>query len=163
MNRAIVLAAALWGAAVAGADQGGTAAETLAVSPYGVGLIISDRSGFNAKLQSRTHALEFVLSFDAPDDYVYFHGDFIVQDVRPVPDGSLTGLMNTFWGFGLRADTPLRQADRTELGVRLVFGAAYVLKELPYEIFAHIAPTVNVAPSFSVFLAPGLGVRYLFR
>jgi hypothetical protein len=125
---------------------------------FGLGIQLGEPTGLNAKLWTgRTNAMDFALawSFEGKDEML-MQADYVWHsfDVFPVSSGELP----LYFGIGGRVilrNDPL-------LGVRVPFGMAYMFESTPLDIFAEIAPILNVIPSTDFDLGGGLGIRFWF-
>ncbi|HEY6435453.1 MAG TPA: hypothetical protein VIY47_02605 [Ignavibacteriaceae bacterium] len=125
---------------------------------FGLGVQLGEPTGLNAKLWTgNTNAVDFGLawSFEGRDEMV-MQADYVWHsfDVFPVSSGELP----LYFGIGGRAI--LR--DDPVLGARIPVGIAYMFESFPLDVFAEIAPILNLLPSTSFDLGGGFGVRFRF-
>ena len=65
-----------------------------------------------------------------------------------------------YHGYGVRVINEGGVNEKTALGMRLPFGVSYLMDDPPLDVFAELAPRVNVTPSTNFGLDVMLGVRY---
>lgn len=133
---------------------------------YSAGVVLGEPTGLTAKIQiTKTKVIDLATSFDTQIQYYYFSTDYLIQNYNMIPKGDFTGTLPAFWGYGIRVENNnnSRKDNSTEIGLRFIIGAEYIFQEIPFNIFVKIVPTVNLAPATSVFLAPSLGIRYIFK
>ena len=125
---------------------------------FGFGIQAGEPTGLSAKLWTgRENALDFAMawSFEGRDEML-MQADYVWHsfDVFNVSSGELP----LYFGIGGRAvfrDDPL-------LGLRVPLGIAYMFESAPLDIFAEVAPILNVIPSTDFDMGGGLGVRFWF-
>ncbi len=113
----------------------------------GVGVIIGEPTGFSFKVWvSETQAFDLAVgySFAGEQPFTYLHVDYLRH-----------GLI--YYGLEVRFK---QLASGLQSGVRIPFGLNAVM--FPFELFAEVAPIVNVAPMTSLGLSGGLGARLYF-
>ncbi|HLF34405.1 MAG TPA: hypothetical protein VI583_09215, partial [Cyclobacteriaceae bacterium] len=54
-------------------------------------------------------------------------------------------------------------AADTHFGVRIPFGINYIFGDVPLDIFAEIAPGMQLIPATDLLLEGGIGIRYWIR
>jgi hypothetical protein len=127
----------------------------------GVGVIIGDPTGLSMKYWlSEETAVDMAAAWSFQDDgYFDLHSDFLFHkfDLIPVDKGELP----LYFGVGGRIDVP-GHGD-TRLGVRIPVGLAYEFGDAPVEVFAEVAPIVDVVPATQLRWNGGIGVRFYFR
>lgn len=57
----------------------------------------------------------------------------------------------------------LRVSDDPEFGIRIPVGLAYLFADIPVDIFAELAPVVNITSDTGFDLTGGIRARYYFR
>jgi hypothetical protein len=128
---------------------------------FGLGAIVGEPTGVSAKwwLTDRT-AIDAAAawSFGGRDSF-HLHGDYLFHmfDVFPVEKGEMP------FYFGVGGRVKFREDDRDRVGVRGPVGVAYRFADLPLELFAEVAPVLDVAPRTRLDLNGGIGIRYYFR
>lgn len=159
MNRAIaLLAALLFLAAPAAAQTSGTGlggtigVSNAAVDPVGLSVKtwITDRQAIQG-------AASFVISDDdVGSSFLVVQADYLFHDFEQVAVGS--GLLALYVGPGLQVtfieDVDNRLAFRAPLGINYMFDGA------PVDIFAEVAPTLQIAPDAQLRFDGAIGFRY---
>ncbi|MBI3005927.1 MAG: hypothetical protein HYY49_11020 [Ignavibacteriales bacterium] len=127
---------------------------------FGLGVVIGDPTGMSANLwMSRQSTLQFGFSLSdrfkgnralMSVDYLWHSFDVIRSTERfPVYYG--VGGALTSGGGGEAA-----------LGVRGVFGVAWLSRQVPIDVFFQVVPTVIIVPASSFGVGAGVGVRFYF-
>ena len=177
---ATVVAAALAARQAARADDA-TTANTNAVQPnaaapsayaltaspmtehggFGIGALFGEPTGLSMKYWfSDITAADLGTAWSFEDHGSFqLHGDFLWHkfDLFHVPRGELP----LYFGVGGRVKVP--DHGDTRAGVRFPLGIAYEFPDVPLELFAEIAPILDLTPSTEGRLNGGVGLRYYFR
>ncbi len=95
------------------------------------------------------------------DDHTdfYLHGDLLVHkfDLFNVPKGR----MPLYFGGGVFVK--FRDDDYDDkVGVRVPVGISYMFEGMPVDIFAELAPGIDLSPSTRIDFTGGVGIRYWF-
>lgn len=93
------------------------------------------------------------------DSYLYLHSDVLWHNFNLIPVQE--GRLPVYIGVGGFAR--FRNHDRDDqAGIRLPIGISYMFKEVPVDIFAEIAPAIDLTPSVRGDFTGGFGIRYWF-
>ena len=65
-------------------------------------------------------------------------------------------------GVGAKLSIHDGSGDETEFGIRIPVGLAVQWTEYPVEVFAEIAPGIDITPSSEFDLMGGIGARFYF-
>jgi hypothetical protein len=138
-----------------------TVSTTSSAGKLGVGLIVGEPTGFSAKYWlNDTLALDGAVGWSSHDHTdLYLHSDVLWHnfDLIPVSRGSLPVY------FGVGGLVRFRDDNRdNDVGVRVPVGVSYLFDNAPIDVFAEIAPAVDVAPSVRGEVTGGVGIRYWF-
>ena len=128
---------------------------------FGIGIIAGEPTGLSMKYWFNDRmAMDMAAawSFTGHDGF-QLHGDWLfhVFDVVRIERGELP----LYVGLGARVKFPNHGDNR--VGVRFPIGMAYEVKDAPVEIFAEVAPIVDVAPAVQLKWNGGIGIRYFFH
>jgi len=175
MKRTLTAAALIIVCAANARGQGSTATATnnnVRATPvsssyaqrFGVGIILGEPTGASLKYWlNDTLAIDGALgaSFDDDDDddsSFYLHSDLLWHnfDLIPVSRGRLP----VYLGAG--ALVRFRDDEDNQVGVRIPVGISYMFDNAPIDIFAEIAPTIDVAPDVRGEVTGGIGIRFWF-
>jgi hypothetical protein len=127
---------------------------------FGVGVIFGEPTGVSLKyFITDTIAVDGGVgwAFHHHTD-LHLHSDILWHDfdLIPVPEGKLP----LYFGVGVRLKVEDHADDR--FGIRVPVGVSYLFERLPIDIFAEIAPVLDLAPSTRGGLTAGVGVRWWF-
>jgi hypothetical protein len=128
---------------------------------FGAGIIIGEPTGLSAKyFLNDKLAVDGAVgwSFDDHTD-VYVHGDLLYHkfDLINVSKGRVA----VYFGGGVLCR--FRDDDHdNEVGVRVPVGISYMFENAPVDIFAEIAPGIDLSPSTRGDITGGIGIRYWF-
>lgn len=125
----------------------------------GVGIIIGEPTGISAKywLSNRT-AMDGGLAWSfAKESSFHIHGDYLwhVFDALKAEETTIP----LYFGVGGR----LKLSKDAHLGVRIVGGIAYMVYEVPLDVFLEIAPIMDLIPATRLAMNGGIGVRFFFK
>jgi hypothetical protein len=131
------------------------------VGKLGVGVTLGEPIGASAKyFFNETFAVDSALGWSARDHTdLYVHADALWHkfDLIPVSRGS----MPVYLGVG--GLVRFRDSNHdNEVGVRLPIGVSYMFENKPIDVFAEIAPAIDVAPSVRADITGGVGIRFWF-
>lgn len=138
-----------------------TVSTTSSAGKLGVGLIVGEPTGISAKYWlNDTLALDGAVGWSSHDHTdLYLHSDVLWHnfDLLPVSRGSLPVY------FGVGGLVRFRDDNRdNDVGVRVPVGVSYLFDTAPIDVFAEIAPAVDVAPSVRGEITGGVGIHYWF-
>jgi hypothetical protein len=126
----------------------------------GVGLIVGEPTGLSLKyFMNDTLALDGALGWsfrDEPD--LYLHSDFLWHkfDLINVPQAQLP------FYVGVGGWAKFRDPEDNQAGLRFPIGVSCIFDNLPLDVFAEIAPTLEVTPSTRGGITGGIGARWWF-
>ena len=128
---------------------------------FGIGLIAGEPTGLSMKYWFNDRmAMDAAAawSFTRHDGF-QLHADWLFHafDVFRIDRGELP----LYVGIGGRVKFP--DGGDNRVGVRFPIGIAYEVKDAPIEIFAEVAPIVDVAPAVQLKWNGGIGIRYFFH
>jgi hypothetical protein len=128
---------------------------------FGIGAMVGEPTGLSMKYWlSEKNAVDLGAAWSFED-----HGSFQLQsdflthkfDIFPVDYGELP----LYFGIGGRVKFP--DHGETRAGVRVPVGVSYFFPDVPIELFAEVAPIMDVTPSTHFCVNGGIGVRYYFK
>ncbi|MGB9824071.1 MAG: hypothetical protein ACPLN0_04935 [Candidatus Hydrothermia bacterium] len=129
----------------------------LSVYKPGIGLILGIPTGIDLNFESKSNAINSVLSWGIPDLFYFstsYHENFRIETEEDVP-----GILRVYVGGGvLFKVTP----NDVRFGFRIPLGAKFLFEKSPIDIFAEIAPGIHLVPETSPLLEGGIGVRFYF-
>ncbi len=128
---------------------------------WGLGPLLGEPTGLSAKLWlSGKTAIDAgaAWSFVDPDGF-QVHGDFLFHkfDLFHVSSGELP----LYFGVGGRVKFVEHGDNRA--GIRGPVGISYLIPRSNFEVFAEVAPILDVAPTTSLEWNGGVGFRYYFH
>ncbi len=127
----------------------------------GAGLIIGEPTGASVKYWlNDTMAVDGAAgwSWHNHTDF-YLHSDVLWHDfdLLPVAQGQLPVY------FGLGGLVRFRDANNdNQVGIRVPVGISYIFANAPVDVFAELAPALDVAPNVRGEMMGGVGIRYWF-
>lgn len=128
---------------------------------FGAGIIIGEPTGVSLKYWlNDTLAVDGAAGWSFHDNSeFYLHGDLLAHnfDLIPVSKGKLP----VYLGGGVFARFRDEHHDN-QIGVRVPVGISYMFADLPVDVFAEVAPGIDLAPSTRFDLMGGVGIRYWF-
>jgi hypothetical protein len=137
---------------------------TLAANHLGVGIILGAPTGFSFKYwTSRRSAIDFALAWDLGDDYFHIHSDYLFHFPLQF-EGSGRSTFLTYLGIGgrFKFKSGGNEDDKNLLGVRGVGGIEFLPHGTPLDIFAEIAPVMNIVEETKLDIDGGIGIRFTF-
>ncbi len=128
---------------------------------FGIGPLVGEPTGVGMKLWlSEKTAVDAgaAWSFVDPDGF-QLHADFLFHkfDLFHVGRGQLPLY------FGLGGRVKFVQHGDNRAGIRGPVGVSYLVPDSRFEIFAEVAPVLDVAPTTTLEWNGGIGFRYYFR
>lgn len=128
---------------------------------FGLGPMIGEPFGLGAKLWlSDKMAVDAGAGWSFEDrDGFQLHADFLYHafDLFHVDQGELP----LYFGVGGRVKFVDNGDNRA--GIRFPIGVAYLIPRSRWEVFAEVAPILDLAPSTSLQWNGGIGFRYYFH
>lgn len=136
----------------------------LSARNLGVGIILGAPTGFSFKFWTagRT-AIDLALAWDFGDDYFHIHSDYLYHFPLQFEGGGRSRFL-TYLGIGgrFKFKSGGRGEDKNLLGVRGVGGIEFLPYGTPLDIFAEIAPVMNIIEETSLDVDGGIGIRFTF-
>lgn len=135
--------------------------ETAQEGQFGLGVIAGEPTGPCFKLwTSQRTAIDGAAAWSfAKNAGIHLHADYLVHvsDLVEVESGRLL----LYYGIGGRIR--FADGDRDDnIGVRIPVGVAYLVEEVPLDVFFEIVPILDLAPDTDLDFNAALGVRYFF-
>ncbi len=128
---------------------------------FGLGVIAGEPTGPCFKLwTSQRTAIDGAVAWSfANTAGIHLHADYLfhVYDLIDVE----TGRLPFYYGIGGRIR--FADGDRDDnIGVRIPVGLAYLVENVPLDVFFEIVPILDLAPDTDLDFNAALGVRYFF-
>lgn len=123
---------------------------------FGLGIMTGTATGLNMKIwNSGGTAFDIGLGWDmrGEDEELYIHGDYLFHQFV---NASGPGQFGFHYGPGFRFISSDRLGFRFPLGIDFIFPGNVV------DIYAEIAPTLDLVPNTDFDPAVGVGFRYYF-
>ncbi len=135
-------------------------------SGFGLGIIVGEPTGLSAKAWiGEGAALDFAAAWSLEGrDFFQLHADYLHHaDVIEVKKGFLP----FYYGIGARMvilEDQFRRKDEDDIlfGLRIPLGITYLFAGAPLDIFAELAPVIELFPSTDFDVDGGVGIRYYF-
>lgn len=139
-----------------------TASPSFARNDFGIGMIVGSPTGLSIKKWLGNNAIDAAAGWSS--DGFNLHMDYLFHD------SSLTkGKTPIHFGIGgrIRFEDKDDENDNhdgdTRLGIRIPLGINYLFAKHPFDVFAEIAPVLDIVPETDFSLDAGVGVRYYFH
>ena len=137
----------------------------------GIGFILGEPTGFTMKYWlDEEHAIDGGVAWSFGDgDGFQLHGDFLWHNFDLLADaGGVDGKLPVYAGVGarlkFREDEGRNHDDNdTVLGIRVPLGISYVFGGQPLDLFAEIAPILDLTPDVEVNFSLAVGVRFYVK
>ena len=139
----------------------GTSVATAAPGLLGLGVMVGEPTGFSAKLWLGNHvALDAALAYSYlwHGSGVNLHGDLLFHTGSLVP--GIVGFLPLYAGVGARVRLANGVDNPMLAGLRIPFGAEYVLPIIPIGVFLEVAPILDFASGISFNGNSSVGIRY---
>jgi hypothetical protein len=138
---------------------------------FGLGVIIGEPTGISAKLwTSHVNAFDFGLGWSIGGDRitsykgnydgrsrVHFHMDYLWHSFSAIHSSERFPL---YYGFGGRINSGAGYDG--SVGVRGVFGIAWLPHNTPIDVFLELVPSLQITSSTGFGIDAGIGARYFF-
>ncbi len=138
---------------------------------FGMGIILGEPTGLSAKLwTSKVNAFDFGLGVAVGGDRlkyeghynnesrIHFHMDYLWHSFNAIRS---TESFPLYYGIGARFNTG--GGYDASLGIRGVFGIAWLPHSTPIDVFFELVPVFQVTPLTGLGIDAGLGIRYYFQ
>lgn len=139
----------------------------------GLGIILFEPTGITFKnYVSPLNAWDGALGWDI-DDYLYVHADYLLHKKDVFREKAAA--MSLHYGVGgrfIHRDDDRKNGkgakandddDDNIVGARVPFGLDFTFDDMPLEIFAELALTLDILPETDFDLGIALGGRYFFK
>ena len=127
---------------------------------FGAGIIIGEPTGFSVKdWLNTTNAIDGGLAWSFQHDGLFhIHADYLWHSYNVF---STQEKIPLYYGIGGRI--AVGHGDNSRIGLRMVGGICYEMKNAPFDLFVEVAPIVDFAPSTDLSGNGGIGARFYFR
>ena len=127
---------------------------------FGAGVLFGEPTGLSLKyFFTDVVAIDGALgwSFESETDF-HLHSDILwhMNGLVESPEGQLA----LYFGAGARVKFREHEDDR--FGIRVPVGVSYMFERVPVDVFAEVAPILDLAPSTRGAFNAGIGVRFWF-
>lgn len=127
---------------------------------FGLGVILGEPTGISAKYwTSGTNAFDFGLGYSFESkSRLHLHADYLFHNSDVLRSSENISI---YYGPGLRLK--LREDDDSRLGARWVLGLVWIPRGSKIDVFAEIAPILDLIPATKFSLNGGIGFRFFFN
>jgi hypothetical protein len=133
----------------------------------GAGFMVGDPTGVTGKFWlDDARALDFAAGWSlGENDAIHFSADHLWHrfDLLTPNQGSVALYAGIGARVALRDDEGKNQDHDDTFGLRVPLGIAYFTERMPLEIFAELAPVMELIPDTDLDVDLGIGLRYYFR
>jgi hypothetical protein len=125
----------------------------------GLGIIVGEPTGVSFKYwTTNTTAFDAALAWSFIDGGAFhIHADYIFHNFNLIRISE--GKLPFYYGIGGRIKT----ANKTQVGVRVPLGLAYMFYTAPVDIFLEVVPILDLAPQTDFRINAAIGARYFFN
>ncbi|MEI7748945.1 MAG: hypothetical protein WCI81_07710 [Chlorobiaceae bacterium] len=125
----------------------------------GLGIIVGEPTGLSMKYWlDDTTAIDAAVAFSSSDNNpLQFHADYLMHSGITARNSRT---LQSYYGVGARISN---DDNDTRLGIRVPFGVTYNFSKVPVDLFAEIAPVLDVTPDVTLDLNAAVGIRYFFH
>jgi hypothetical protein len=144
-----------------------TVSPVFARSDFGLGIIVGSPTGLSIKKWLGNNAVDAAAGWSS--DAFHLHVDYLFHN------SSLTR-SNVPIHFGIGGRLKFQDEDKDKrhhdddddeggnrLGLRIPLGINYLFARHPFDIFAEVAPVLDLVPETDLSLDAGVGVRFYFH
>lgn len=129
---------------------------------FGAGLYLGEPTGFSFKgYMTEQFAFDGIAAWGLRDEAFTVIGD-VTYDFLDIPIDSHVVTFPFYAGAGAKLEFNVGPNDNTVVGIRAPVGVAVQWINYPVELFAEVAPGIEVTPSTDFDLMGGLGARFYF-
>lgn len=131
------------------------------VHRFGAGIILGEPTGASVKYWlNRKMAVDGAVGWSTHDHSdAYLQGDLLWHkfNIFPIKQGRLPLY------FGVGGIVRFRNDHRdNQAGIRVPVGVSYMFENAPIDVFAEVAPTLDVTPNARGEVTGGVGIRFWF-
>ncbi len=128
---------------------------------FGAGVTFGEPIGADLKYWlNDIMAVDGAIGWSFRDDTdLYLHSDFLWHAFHLIPVSQ--GQLPLYFGVGALARFRHGNEDN-QVGLRAPVGISYMFDGVPVDIFAEVAPALDVAPFVRGEVTGGIGIRYWF-
>jgi hypothetical protein len=132
----------------------------------GLGLIVGEPTGFSVKYWlDEEHAIDGAAAWSFWDgDGFQLQGDYLWHnfDLLDAPGGA-AGKLPVYYGVGARLkfrdDEGRHDDDDAIFGIRAPLGISYLFDGEPFDLFAEVAPILDLSPDVELNVSLAVGMR----
>jgi hypothetical protein len=134
----------------------------------GLGVIAGEPTGVSLKVWlDGHHAIDAAAGWSFADNArLHLHADYLWHDFGVLRAAGASGRLPVYFGVGgrlmLRNDEGGQHHDDL-LGVRIPLGISWIPATAPLDLFAEIAPVLDLVPETDLHVNAAVGVRFWFR
>ncbi len=146
-------------------------ASAFAQDKLGLGLILGEPTGLSVKywLDDKS-AIDGAAAWSFWDeDGFQLHADYLWHNFEWLQSAVDSGKLPVYFGGGVRLkfqeDNGRHDDDDgdTVFGIRAPVGISYLFEDKPFDVFAEIAPILDLAPDVELSLSLAVGLRYYVK
>ncbi len=126
---------------------------------FGLGIVLGDPTGISFKKWAGDRgAIDGGVGWNLNADIFHVHVDYLVHFMNAIEVNQ--GQLPLYLGIGgsLNAGNNI-----THFGVRVPFGINYIFGDAPLDLFAEIAPGLQLIDQTDLLLEGGIGIRFWIR
>jgi hypothetical protein len=136
----------------------------------GLGVILGEPTGFSVKYWlDEEHAIDGAAAWSFWDgDGFQLQGDYLWHNFDLLENpGGVNGKLPVYFGVGARLKfrdgEGRHDDDDTVFGIRAPFGISYLFDGEPFDLFAEVAPILDLAPDVELNVSLAVGMRFYVK
>ena len=145
-------------------------ATACAVDGLGVGVIAGEPTGLSLKYWlDDEHAIDGAAAWSFWDhDGFQLHADYLWHNFELLDSVEASGKLPVYYGVGARLKFTEDEGrhdddDHTAFGIRVPVGVSYLFDGKPFDVFAELAPIVDLVPDFELNFSIAVGMRFYVK
>lgn len=135
----------------------------------GLGIVLGEPTGLSLKVRtSGDQAISAAAAWSFTDNPSFqFHLDYLFHNFEILSSPGQKGQFPLYYGFGGRVKLKdnsenAHKDNETLAGIRLPLGISYLFENARVDLFAEIAPILDVVPKTEFGWGAGFGARFYF-
>jgi hypothetical protein len=142
--------------------------QAYAADQFGLGLILGEPTGLSVKYWlNDENAIDGAAAWSfSGNNSFQLHADYLWHNYDLIDATEAPGKLPVYYGVGARLrfkDDDRHHDDDIALGIRVPLGVTCLFAKAPFDVFAEIAPILDLTPDADLELSAAIGARYYFK